>query len=213
MNEKFFALPVEKQQAILNAGYRVFSQNTYKKSPVSEIADAAGISKSLLFYYFRNKKELYLFLWETSIQVTLDALKAAGCYEPAELFESMFRGLKAKVQVIRQYPDLGAFTMKAYYEKNPEVCGEIQESIEKYRAFKSNVLRLNFDPEQFASGLDMKMMYQDMFWASEGYLWEKVQQGDLDVDRMEQEFTGLMEFWKKIYLKKSEKEGGADGSN
>ncbi len=26
MNEKFFALPKEKQQAIINAGYRVFSQ-------------------------------------------------------------------------------------------------------------------------------------------------------------------------------------------
>ena len=64
MNDKFFSLPEEKRQAIINAGYRVFSQNTYKNSPMSEIADAAGISKSLLFYYFRNKKELYLFLWD-----------------------------------------------------------------------------------------------------------------------------------------------------
>lgn len=57
MNEKFFALPEEKQQAILNAGYRVFSQNSYKKSPMSEVAETAGISKSLLFHYFHNKKE------------------------------------------------------------------------------------------------------------------------------------------------------------
>ena len=47
MNEKFFNLPIEKQERIINAGYRVFSQNSYKKSPMSEIADAAGISKSL----------------------------------------------------------------------------------------------------------------------------------------------------------------------
>ena len=33
MNEKFFYLPEEKQQAIINAGYRVFSQNSYKKAP------------------------------------------------------------------------------------------------------------------------------------------------------------------------------------
>ena len=71
MNEKFFSLPEEKQQATINAGYRVFSQNTYKKSPVSEIAKEAGISKSLLFYYFRNKKELYLFLWEKCAKVTI----------------------------------------------------------------------------------------------------------------------------------------------
>ena len=51
MNDKFFSLPKERQQAILNAGYHVFSQNSYKKSPVSEIAAAAGISKSLLFYW------------------------------------------------------------------------------------------------------------------------------------------------------------------
>lgn len=36
---------------------------------MSEIADAAGISKSLLFHYFRNKKELYLFLWDVSAHV------------------------------------------------------------------------------------------------------------------------------------------------
>ena len=72
MNEKFFSLPEEKQQAIINAGFRVFSQNTYKKSPVSEVAKEAGISKSLLFYYFRNKKELYLFLWDKCAQVPIE---------------------------------------------------------------------------------------------------------------------------------------------
>ncbi len=52
MNERFYSLPEERQQAILNAGYRVFSRNAYKNSPMSEIAEAAGISKFLLFHYF-----------------------------------------------------------------------------------------------------------------------------------------------------------------
>ena len=39
MNEKFFSLPEEKQQAIINAGYKVFSQNTYHNSPMREIAE------------------------------------------------------------------------------------------------------------------------------------------------------------------------------
>ena len=46
MNEKFNTLPREKQQKIMNAGFQVFSQNSYKKSPMSEIADAAGIARS-----------------------------------------------------------------------------------------------------------------------------------------------------------------------
>ena len=54
MNEKFYSLPKEKQQRIIQAGYRVFGGGSYKKCPVGEIAREAGISKSLLFYYFKN---------------------------------------------------------------------------------------------------------------------------------------------------------------
>ena len=95
MNKKFFALPVQKPEAILNAGFCVFSQNSYKKSPTSEIADAAGISKSLLFHYFYNKRELYLFLWEKCAQITMEALEKSGCYEQTDLFDSMNLGLQA----------------------------------------------------------------------------------------------------------------------
>ena len=72
MNEKFYALPEGKQHAILNAGYRVFAHNSYKNSPMSEITAEAGISKSLLFHYFRNKKELYLFLWDKCAEITIE---------------------------------------------------------------------------------------------------------------------------------------------
>ena len=96
MNERFFSLPTEKQQAIINAGYRVFSQNSYKNSPMSEIADSAGISKSLLFHYFHNKKELYMFLWDKCAEITIEYLTKYGCYEQNDLFESMEKGMQAK---------------------------------------------------------------------------------------------------------------------
>ena len=70
MNEKFYALPEEKQSQILNAAYKVFATNQYRKAPTSEIAAEAGISKSLLFHYFHNKLELYLFLWKHAEDLT-----------------------------------------------------------------------------------------------------------------------------------------------
>ena len=54
MNDKFYRLSEEKQQRIINAGFEVFAQNSYRKSPVGEIASVAGISKSLLFHYFHK---------------------------------------------------------------------------------------------------------------------------------------------------------------
>lgn len=202
MNERFFSLPVEKQQAIINAGYRVFSQNSYKNSPMSEIAEAAGISKPLLFHYFQNKKELYMFLWDKCAEITIEYLRKYDCYGQENLFESMERGMRAKMEIIRLYPDMASFTIKAFYEKDPEISAAVQESYQKYFHLKTDRTLLNMDPEQFIPGLDLAMMYRDMYWASEGFLWELVQRGRVDMQQMEKGFTELMNFWKSIYLRK-----------
>ena len=202
MNERFFSLPTEKQQAIINAGYRVFSQNSYKNSPMSEIADAAGISKSLLFHYFHNKKELYMFLWDKCAEITIEYLTKYGCYEQNDLFESMKKGMQAKMEIIRLYPDMANFTIKAFYEKDADISAAVQESYRKYLKLKADKTLLNLNPEQFIHGLDIPMMYHDMYWASEGYIWEMVQRNNIDIDEMEKGFSKLINFWKSIYLRK-----------
>ena len=114
----------------------------------------------------------------------------------------MERGMKAKMQIIRIYPDMGNFTLKAFYEKDPEISSAIQESYHRYFNMKADKTRMNLDPEQFIPGLDIQMMYREMYWASEGYLWEMMQRGDVDIDLMEKDFTRLMEFWKSVYLRR-----------
>lgn len=206
MNEKFFRLPEEKQLAIINAGYRIFSQNSYKKSPVSEIAAEAGISKSLLFHYFKNKKELYMYLIENSVKLTYAYLNEYKSYEQQDFFEIMLSGLKAKVALMRKYPDIMAFTLKSYYESDPEVVSDIQELIGKTASYEANAPLLNIDPDSFIEGLDLEMMYKEMYFASEGYLWEKTQQGCTDIDEMERDIKKMIEFWRSVYTgKKDEK--------
>ena len=48
------------------------------------------------------------------------------------------------------------------------------------------------------------MMLKEMYWATEGYLWEKVQSGTMEVESLEQEFHKMMDFWKVLYLKEGE---------
>lgn len=204
MNDKFFTLPKSKQESIINAGFRVFSQSSYKKSPMSEIADAAGISKSLLFHYFYNKRELYLFLWDKCMEITTNSLKENLSFHSNDLFEMMLKGLKIKADIMRQYPDLGAFVVKSYYEKDSDVCEDIQKLITKYTDFKASPILASLDTEQFIPGLDLQMMYKTMYWASEGYLWEKVQTGGLNADEMEEDFVKIIEFWKKAYTKRKD---------
>ena len=95
--------------------------------------------------------------------------------------------MRAKIEIIRLYPDMGTFTIKAFYEKDEAICAAIQESYHKYFNLKADKTRLNLDPDQFSPGLDVAMMYREMYWASEGYLWETVQRGNMDIDQMEKD--------------------------
>lgn len=205
MNDRFYALPEEKKNRILNAGYRVFALNSYRKSPMSEIAAEAGISKSLLFHYFRNKKELYLFLWDQAAGLGISFMKSSGAYDAGDFFDMMLLGLKAKTNAMRIYPYVSAFTIRAFYETDAEVSCEIQESYRKLSQRSSGEAILKVDPENFRPGLDLKAMCRQMFWASEGYLWEMVQRGAVDADALERDGTEMVEFWREVYGRKPQK--------
>ena len=115
-----------------------------------------------------------------------------GCYDRTNLFDAMELGTIAKLEIMRLYPDMSIFTVKAFYEKDEEICATIQESYHRYFNLKADKTRLNLDPDQ----------YREMYWAAEGYLWEMLQQGDLDIDKVEKDFKKLIVFWKSIYQRK-----------
>ncbi|MBQ8180636.1 MAG: TetR/AcrR family transcriptional regulator [Ruminococcus sp.] len=202
MNERFYALPEDKRNSIISAGFRVFSQYSYKNSPMSEIAAEAGISKSLLFYYFKNKKELYLFLCRYSAELTEQEMIRQKCYEKEDFFDIFLSGLKVKVQLMRQYPDLSLFQLKAYYEKDKSLRPDINQLIGQYSGYENQSEMLKLDKEQFIEGLDLEMMYTDMFLASQGYLWKKLQSDTIDPDQMEKDFIRMIEFWRSLYSRR-----------
>lgn len=207
MNDKFFTLPEEKQQRIINAGYHVFSRNSYKKSPVGEIAQTAGISKSLLFHYFHNKKELYFFLWNKAAEMTMQTIKDYACYESENLFEMMRRGMYAKLSIMRKYPDLTAFTLKAFYEKDPEISAEIQESYIGIVRNSAAVFMPKIHPEDFRPGLNLEMIIKTMYWTTEGYLWKALQQDSLDFDQLEKDFLEILDLWQMAYCRETPGKG------
>ena len=199
MNEKFFALAREKQHTIIEAGFRIFSRSSYQKTPVSEIAAEAEISKSLLFHYFRNKKELYLFLWEHAARLSIKTLSAERCYEPGNLFDRMEQGMEAKFRLIHRHPYMATFVLRAFYEKDPEIRSAIQDSFNRLFAQKEARLLAMLDPQDYRPGLDLAMMYKQMYWASEGYLWQMAHQGPLDPVQMEADFRRMLVFWRSVY--------------
>lgn len=201
MNDKFFALPREKQDRIINAGFHVFSRNSYKKSPVQEIAVEAGISKSLLFFYFRNKKELYLYLWRRVEELVLETLDNSDIAGTKDIFDMMYRSLKIKVTLIKDYPDIMNFSVKAYYEDDPDVRDDIRKRVNPYTNLTTNKRMPHLDPKDFKEGLDLGKMYREIYMASEGYLWQVSQQRNINADKVIRDYKEMVDFWRVLFLK------------
>lgn len=54
--EAFANLPSEKRQRILDAAISCFGATGYRKTSMQDVAEAAGISKAMVFHYFDTKK-------------------------------------------------------------------------------------------------------------------------------------------------------------
>lgn len=147
-----------------------------------------------------------MLLWDKGAEITMKYLNDYNCYEPTDLFEMMERGMRAKFRIMEEYPYMAAFAVKAFYEKDAEISVEIQKSYRKYFDIKASNALTALDPESFVPGLDLQMMYREMYWASEGYLWEMLQRGELDAAQMEKDFSALLQFWRSVYQKKEESE-------
>lgn len=201
MNDRFYLLPVEKQQRIINAAYQVFAENSYKKAPMSEIASAGGISKALLFHYFENKKELYLYLWNNSIGETRKVMTEYHVTETSHFFEMIKRSLFAKCSLMKTYPYLYLFSLKAYYEQEPDIKDAIQSCFQEVSDHSEDVIWSIVDLSEFRPDIDVKLMYQEILWISDGYMRQMLSRGEWNPVQTEADFERMIEQWKKVYLK------------
>jgi AcrR family transcriptional regulator len=180
-------------------GFQVFSQSTYKKAPVAEIASKAGISKSLLFYHFKNKKEFYLFLWKKSIELTRIAMKEQDVLGTNNYFEMLRRSLIGKCNLLKEYPYVSEFSLRAYYEQNIEVKKDIQDSFKQISLESEKKVLEVIDLGLLRDDIDIHQMYQEMIWASDGYLHMALMQGDINVVKLKSDFEQLILLWEKVY--------------
>lgn len=202
MKDKFYQLPQEKRERMIEAGYRVFAKNEYKRASMSAIADAAGISKSLLFYYFTNKKELYLFLVSNALFLTQEAARQYRVLETNDFFEMLWRNLKAKCSLSVKFPYISAFSLKAYYEQNPEVKKDVSRLIDKENQMGRQEFLESMDHSLFREEIDLNLMFQEITLACEGYLYRRYHEGQLDFGQVEKDFKDLITHWKSIYQKR-----------
>ncbi|MFN3663236.1 TetR family transcriptional regulator C-terminal domain-containing protein [Yoonia sp.] len=90
------------QAAILSAGLDVFSQFGFRGSTLDQIADAAGLSKPNLLYYFPSKEAIHTALLERLLDNWLDPLQALNA--DGDPVQEILGYAKRKLALSKDYP-------------------------------------------------------------------------------------------------------------
>ncbi len=200
MNRKFFELSTEKQQRILNAGYKVFSDNIYKKASMQLIADNAQISKSLLFHYFRNKQTLYEYLFQSAVRA-LQQHKTAVIAKPADFFELLENEFYQRIKLMEMFPYQYRFIMRVYdetcFSRNEEINRIISAEMHQKKAQVLN----SADRSKFRYPEDLEILYDLIIDLSNGFYFRVFDHGLLKEPQVLKEFISFMNNLKHNYYK------------
>jgi AcrR family transcriptional regulator len=214
----FDALETAKQSEILNAACEVFAKHGYRKASMKDIAEAAGVSKSVLFKYFETKENLYVRIF----RLTTDGILAADenarltSAPDADLFERMRNSVRERLKLFEQYPWVFRFSYSAAFDPDPFVQELVKSELQKTHASFSErnrqageeilpeyrVIRTDISPETARKLI---------FWVSQGFLEEKLQAGETEPNALWQEYDrwiGILELLLRSEQTESESEGG-----
>jgi TetR/AcrR family transcriptional regulator len=203
MNEKFFELPQDKQTRIINAALEIFSQNDYKRASTEQIAIKAGISKGLLFYYFHNKKALYLFLYEYAENLMKENIINSHFSEISDFYKLCEYAAECTFKMLQSNPYIMNFFIRGFYSQKEDVSDELNKKIPVITSdiFPSYFKDIDFS--KFKSDIDPQDILQMLTWMTDGYLHEKQR------DNSPSEIGDLMQkyrTWTTILKKASYKE-------
>ena len=120
----------DKGIIILQAATKEFSEKGFFQTKTDDIAMTAGVSKGLVFHYFRSKKNLYTEVVRQAI-TELEKLFDYTQFPSTSLIELFDYSLKRKFEIAESHKDEMALMMDVYgnLEKLPE---ELQQEIFSY---------------------------------------------------------------------------------
>ena len=199
--EKFFSLPVEKQNKIINAALKAFSSNGYKKASASDIAKNAGISKAMVFHYFGSKQNLYLYLVEFCGELFMNEIDAKLEKKVSDFFERIKLTTNIEISLMKRYPAIVSFLKSIFFENDADVKEGINAMLAKGENFRNRIALDGTDTSKFKDNIDIKLVMKMLTWIGEGYSIQLPGEGEIDYDALSKEMAECLDLLKNNFYK------------
>lgn len=201
--EIFLNLPMEKQNLIIDAALKAFATHGYKKTSISDIASAAGISKATVFHYFGTKKELYLYLVNTCVKSISTEVIEKFDDRITDLFDRILYTSKLKLALMKKHPYVPSFIQSAYFENDDEVKEEIKTifSKDEGKTIGKKITFTGADFSKFKDDVDPNLVMNIIDWMVEGYMNKISDTEEIDFDELYRVFEECIRLFKRNFYK------------
>ncbi|MBW9153439.1 TetR/AcrR family transcriptional regulator [Clostridium estertheticum] len=196
----FYKLDEEKQNRIINAGTNIFSKNDYKHASTDDIALEAKIAKGSLFHYFKNKKSLFVFLYEYAMKIFEKKVYEKFNFDEKDYFEMLLQSLNFTMNLLEKYPYMYKFVLKASGEKMPEIVDSMKEINDKIEEKMYKQMFEKIDLSKFKDGMNIEKLNKMIAWCLEG-IWNDGVKNHLSMDEMYEQAINTYEFYKTAVYK------------
>jgi len=158
----FNNLDPSKQEKITSVTIKEFAKYGYKNTTVSSIAKKAKVSKGSIYQYFKNKEELYIYIFDKSYQDKKRHIKNAININEIEDFFSLLEALFMEAYLFSlKNPDL----QKIYFDLMKNTNQKLKNKIlDRYKTDLENddfnylkYLKQEIDNKKIKSDIDKKL--------------------------------------------------------
>jgi TetR/AcrR family transcriptional regulator len=211
MISKFLNLDIEKRERIINAALNEFAQKGYKNASTNEIVKKAQISKGLLFHYFKNKKNLYIFLFEYSTNIFIEGFYSKFDYGVTDIIKRWRQIVQLKIELIQNHCELYNFMLSSVTDDSIdiEIKKELESSSNNITQDFYKRLFENIDTSVFKEGTDIKRVSEIIIWVVQGFSnseLEKLKHNSghklkFNVDEIMADFDEYIELLKNAFYK------------
>lgn len=157
-----------KRISILNAAMAEFC-NGYEKASTDAIVKSAGVSKGLLYHYFRSKKDLFLYAYDYAVKTVMADFYDLINLDERDILERLMQIALLKMDLIKKHPMIFNFITHASFPDSEDVKSNIIEQQNKLAEDVYPKLFYDIDRSLFREDIDADTAISVIIYTIEGY--------------------------------------------
>ena len=118
--------PRQRRDELLDTGAALFAEKPYEAVLMDHVADRAGVTRSLMYHYFPNKRDFYIAIFQRASDRLLTSTQP---HENRSLADQLTAGLDAHIQYFVDHPREALTANRGALSDDPTIQKIITEEL------------------------------------------------------------------------------------